>query len=683
MRPERLPSPWDLFTLSFLALFFELLVIRWIPTVIGPMAYFSNLTLILAFLGLGVGCLCARKIWSAFEVFPLSALMLASAVVILQRWRISFVDASVVFLSEPAFSEPRAAELPPISWVVVLFVLAPLIIISFICLGQEIGRRLRGFGPLVGYTINIAGSLVGVAGFAGLAWLQTPPVAWFAVMGLLALWLLRSKKRQVWLESLAVVAILVMVGRTPPNVFWSPYYRIQVTPIYDQEGPGRQFVGNAVDVNTVFHQYHLDLSGRVSDPPGAEATPFLSQNRELYNLPYQFTRPVSVLVLGAGGGNDVAAALRYGAERVDAVEIDPVIAALGRQWHPERPYANPRVRLIIDDARSFLRKAPAVYDLIVLGFLDTIRLLSEFSSVRLESYVYTRESFQDIKRHLKPDGVVALGFSTTTTWMLAKLYGLVRETFGAEPLIYTAGRSTILLIRPSGALTPVTFKHLWRVKRQSLDQLLDAGLPLPTDDWPFLYMKARSIPQQYWMVIVVILALTVGLVGSVSPLTGAPFEWPFFFLGAAFMLVETLSITRLARFLGSTWVVSSVVILLILLTILLATWCAAKWRRPSLKAVYAWLGGTLALSYFASGVSAWRLCVLVGLTIFLAGVVFATVFRQTAVPDQAFGANVLGAVVGGLFENLSLIFGLQALYLFAIGLYLLSFWTLYRKPSVS
>ena len=665
MTAKRSSRSLDLFTISFLTLFFELLVICWIPTVIGPMAYFTNLTLILAFLGIGVGCLYARKSWNLFRAFLLSVLVLVSAVVLLHCWRIAFVDASVVFLNEPAFAQADAATLPPISIIVALGVLAPLVVFSFMCLGQDMGRRLKEFAPLTGYAINVAGSLAGVAAFGALAWLQCGPVTWFSVTGLSALWLLRSRVKQVWIGGLAIAVVLVIIGGASPRVFWSPYYRVQVTPIYDQDGPTRQFVGNAVDVNTVFHQYHLDLSGRVSDPPGLEGDSFIAFYRELYDLPYRFSRPASVLVLGAGGGNDVAAALRAGAERVDAVEIDPVIAELGRRGHPERPYADPRVRLIVDDARSFLRRTSGTYDLIALGYLDTIRLLSELSSVRLESYVYTRESFNDIKRHLNPDGVVALGFSTTTLWMLARLHGLVLEALGQEPLIYTAGRSSLILVKPSGTLTPASFNHLWRVKREPLDRLLDEGLPLPTDDWPFLYMQARSIPRQYWIVILTVFALALALVGSISPLAGALFERPFFFLGAGFMLVETLSITRLARFLGSTWIVSSVVILLILFTILLATWCAARWRRPRLQLVYAGLGATLTVSYAADGISAWMLCGLIGLTIFLAGVVFAVLFRQTPAPDRAFGANIIGAVLGGLLENLSLLFGLRALYLFA------------------
>ena len=86
----------------------------------------------------------------------------------------------------------------------------------------------------------------------------------------------------------------------------------------------------------------------------AHPGPALDTPREAYDLPYAFAQPRRVLVVGAGMGNDVAAALRHGAQQVDAVEIDPAILALGSELHPESPYRSPRVRLINEDARAFL-----------------------------------------------------------------------------------------------------------------------------------------------------------------------------------------------------------------------------------------------------------------------------------------------------------------------------------------
>src|SRR5205814_9126306 len=89
-----------------------------------------------------------------------------------------------------------------------------------------------------------------------------------------------------------------------------------------------------------------------------------------YNFPYRFyPAPPSVLVLGAGMGNDVAAAVRNGAGRVVAVEIDPMILDLGRRLHFEKPYDSERVQPVADDARSYIVNSWALLQLIVFSLL--------------------------------------------------------------------------------------------------------------------------------------------------------------------------------------------------------------------------------------------------------------------------------------------------------------------------
>ena len=107
-----------------------------------------------------------------------------------------------------------------------------------------------------------------------------------------------------------------------------------------------------------------------------------------YDFPYQLvSRPERVLVVGAGTGNDVAAALRHGASHVDAVEIDPYLVALGRKYHPERPYTSEKVTVTVNDARAYFKTAQHKYDLIVFGYLDSHTLLSSLSTLRLDDYV--------------------------------------------------------------------------------------------------------------------------------------------------------------------------------------------------------------------------------------------------------------------------------------------------------
>src|SRR5262245_47295381 len=129
----------------------------------------------------------------------------------------------------------------------------------------------------------------------------------------------------------------------------------------------------------------------------------VNQGGSMYTLPYDMNqgaggRPYKdVLVIGAGSGNDVQAALARGAAHVDAVEIDPVIYESGEAEHPERPYQDPRVSIHLDDGRSFVRKTQRQYDLVVYALVDSVVLHSGYSSLRLESFLFTEQAFRDIR----------------------------------------------------------------------------------------------------------------------------------------------------------------------------------------------------------------------------------------------------------------------------------------------
>src|SRR5207247_845630 len=124
-----------------------------------------------------------------------------------------------------------------------------------------------------------------------------------------------------------------------------------------------------------YYQRVHDLSS-----PRANDDPRRRQVRDYYDLPYRVRpAPADVAVVGAGAGNDVAAALRGGAVHIDAIEIDPAILWAGRANHPERPYSNARVLPIANDARSFLRPTERTDNLICFGLLELHTLLSHAS----------------------------------------------------------------------------------------------------------------------------------------------------------------------------------------------------------------------------------------------------------------------------------------------------------------
>ena len=154
-----------------------------------------------------------------------------------------------------------------------------------------------------------------------------------------------------------------------------------------------------------------------------------------------------------------------------------------------------------------------------------------------------------------------------------------------------------------------------------------------------------------------------------------------FFLGAAFMLLETKAVVQLALLFGSTWLVNSLVFFVALILILLANLYVLKRPPARLAWQYAGLLGILALTtvvpvdIFLSGGMLWRYvvpCLLALGPMFFAGVIFAQSFRDVSNPDMAFGSNIAGSVVGGLSESFSMLLGFRYLLLLAIIFYLLS-----------
>jgi SAM-dependent methyltransferase len=172
-------------------------------------------------------------------------------------------------------------------------------------------------------------------------------------------------------------------GQKDVRQTWSPYNRIDYKP--------RDL---SLSVNLMFHQ---SMVTRNANYP-AYALPHLL-NRDSGNQPYG-----DVMIIGAGSGNDVSRALQWGAKHVDAVEIDPAIYKLGTLYHPDRPYQDPRVEIHLDDGRNFLRASKRNYDLVIYALVDSLVLHSGYSNIRLESYLFTRQTFEDVKRHLKPGG---------------------------------------------------------------------------------------------------------------------------------------------------------------------------------------------------------------------------------------------------------------------------------------
>ncbi|MGC2112234.1 MAG: hypothetical protein WA655_22135 [Candidatus Korobacteraceae bacterium] len=718
----------DLFLISFLILFFELACIRWFGSTVVYLTFFTNIVLLATFLGMSVGCLTAsgRRDWTR-SVIPLLLLSVVAA------WTVWYLFTHVVpyridvggqgspqqvyFGTEYTGKNLSQFFVPIESLAAVFFTLIALVFVGF---GQVMGRAFnQAQNRVVAYTSNIAGSVVGIAAFALASYFRMRPFTWFAIALLLWCYFL---KRRTWIQIGGLVAILALVGfagkydslwaalhtsASPSHVLeWSPYYKILYTPqarLIETNNIGYQTMVSVKDAGPAYDLLHL-------------------LNRDAGSKPFE-----DVLIIGAGSGNDVQAALQNGAKHIDAVEIDPVIFGIGRADHPNHPYADPRVTVHIDDGRSFLRRTNHKYDLIVFALVDSLVLHSGYSSIRLESFLFTQQSFDDIAARLKPGGVFACYNFFRQGWIVGRIDKMAAQAFGTPPLVISL--PYLQSIRPTDPQSGISFviashnapameaiaqqfaqqQSFWINQKPALNKSINAYGPqppaatgsdpqewrriapaavdtadierVPTDDWPFLYLREAKIPALNLRSIGLIAVLSLAILYIFAPVRRVRPNWQMFFLGAGFMLMETKGVVHMALLFGSTWLVNSVVFFAILVMILGSNLFVLAFKPRKLWPYYVLLSAALLVNIVVPmsrflALPGWGKvavsCAVIFVPIFFAGIVFATSFRDSTQPDVDFGSNIAGAILGGLAENLSLMVGFNYLLVIALVFYILS-----------
>ncbi|MEA2579645.1 MAG: hypothetical protein QOE83_537 [Actinomycetota bacterium] len=635
-------------------LFVELVLIRWTAASVVYLAYFSNFVLLASFLGIGVGFLRAgtqtdRSRWAPFAlagfvlfvtIFPVSVATHASGRQFIGLFGI--------------FALPIWVELPLIFGGVATVMAL---------IAEGVARVFATFEPLQAYRLDVGGSVVGIAAFSILSFLGAPPLAWAIVVAALFWAVFRPSISRYTAAPLLAVVLLLGLGSISPHDHWSPYYRVTAS------SPNSQGI-ISIEVNGLPHQSILPLD-------------VLKTHQPFYLEPYPHlgANPLrNVLVVGAGNGNDVAVALSMGAQHVDAVEIDPVIQAIGRDQHPNHPYQDPKVTAHIGDGRAFLERTDTRYDLIIFALPDSLTLVSGQSSLRLESYLFTVESMRAVRDHLAPGGAFTM-YNYYRPDVFDRFAATITQAFGHPPCIdngsETLGPRQQAVLTVGLTAADATCSTTWRASTTTPS--------VATDDHPFPYLQGRTIPTFY------VVALLLILLGSavVVRTFGGPFREmvPFvdlFFMGIAFLLLETKNVVQFALLFGTTWFVNALVFAGILLAVLAAVSVAQRVTLPPPWVLFV----ALALALFA----AWavpqesllslalipRFAAAVGLAfapVFLANLVFAQRFKDVGSATVAFGANLLGAVTGGVLEYGALVVGYRALLIVVAAMYLLAYLT--------
>ncbi|GAB2571614.1 spermine/spermidine synthase domain-containing protein [Kribbella endophytica] len=655
---------------SALMLFLELALIRWTGSNVVHLSYFSNFVLLGSFLGIGIGILRAGK---AKRLPYYSPIMLGLLVLVI-AWKPVTVnrsgDSVIYFTSLDTTGPPVWVILP------IIFIAAAVILAGP---AELVGRCFTELPRLTAYRYDLIGSLTGIVTFTLLSFLGAPPIWWglLVTVGFLAL-MVPGKKATAAALSGALVAtpLLVMLGvllheSTRPENSWSPYYKVQTSSSTYENTPLL-----TITVNGVPHQQAIPAEKRLQWEPQ-------------YGLPYERAakkNPENVLIIGAGSGTDVAVALRNGAKHVDAVEIDPRLRDIGREQHPDHPYQDPRVTSHIDDGRAFLSRTDKKYDLILLALPDSLTLVNGASSLRLESYLFTEQAFKSAQEHLAPGGAFAMYNYYRETWLIDRLASTAQKAFGHKPCVDKVGDDLQQAVVTVGLTT---------ADQACGSEWAGASATTPppaTDNRPFLYLFTDRIPSLYLITIALILVaglIGVGIAGGGSSYRRMRPYADLFLLGAGFMLLETKSITGFALLFGTTWVVNAIVFAGVLVAVLAAVEVTRRFKTPPLKTMYVVLFGGLLLSWIFPdswllgmplGLRALVAVVIAFLPIFAANVIFAKRFTDTADGTASFGANLLGALLGGCLEYAALIIGFDGLIVIAALLYIGAF--LLRPKSV-
>lgn len=602
-----------------------------------------------------------------------------------------------VFPSFGVYQWSRPEVLGPFLWCYILFFVCCLVLLLsgpfavMACIGTRLGQLFGRFKPLTAYGINLLGSIGGSLIFSLLAFtgaspwmLLIPPIAAICVF----------VRANIWtrvIPAIVAIALAAWVPHLEPGkkIYWSPYQRLDVTDVKLSPNATDDWSKNqgiTIKANGHFYQYAFDLSDKNltrQDMP-AEARQRLEQHSHHYNLPYKLIHPKTVLILGAGSGNDVAAALRHGAEHVDAVDIDPVILDLGIHHHPERPYDSQKVTIYCDDARDFLNQCKNQYDLIVFGGLDSHTVIGQGSSMRLDNFVYTKESMEQAISHLNKDGLMFLSFCQARRWLTRRLFETIKAAATYDPGFFVDSSSPELPWEIFVVGEPIRNKQLQfndiAPFTPETPQQVDYSHIL-TDDWPFVYVTPVGLDVPYLIVVFSLLVLAVVPARRVL-WQKDPELWQMFFLGSAFILLELQAIGRLALLYGSTWMTSSLVINGVLLMIFAANYLVSKvGDRLPIRMAYILLFVALLISYGLPirafiGLPMFLGHALVTLVtvapMFMAGIVFPLSFRQAKEPQRAYGFNLLGAVLGAMLEYASNYVGINNLVLVAVVLYGLS-----------
>jgi len=343
------------------------------------------------------------------------------------------------------FSDKRQLAFMPLYYIVIS--------LPFFCSGLALALLFTRGGKRVNrlYAFDLVGAGIGCAALALImpAFGGSGSVVFSAALGLLAaaIFGLRSSNK------IAAVAIILAAGCFAVAFFANKLLPISITP--NKAHPPSAPIYTAW--NTFSKIDVLDLKALPRSKTGRGARRFIFDagtaatgtidlrpnvrealreiaDKDDYpsNIAYVGKTRPSILIIGSGGGAQVLDALHYGAGKIVAVEINPIINDVitnrMRDYWGDL-YQQPEVQVVTEEGRSFVRRSKEQYDAIISVHTISNAAIASGALSLAENYVLTREAFEDYLDHLKSDGVL---YFTRPETQIARLFSTGREALAAR-----------------------------------------------------------------------------------------------------------------------------------------------------------------------------------------------------------------------------------------------------------
>jgi len=164
--------------------------------------------------------------------------------------------------------------------------------------------------------------------------------------------------------------------------------------------------------------------------------------------------PKRALLIGGGVSGSLVEVLRHPVEKVDYVELDPLVIQMARKFFPQeiqKSVADPRVTVHNVDGRLFVKQTAETYDAIILDLPDPYTsMINRF---------YTLEFFRECKRRLNPDGILSFRVTSAENYISPELQQFLgcldktlREVF-PDIKVVPGETNVFLACRKPGVLT--------------------------------------------------------------------------------------------------------------------------------------------------------------------------------------------------------------------------------------